>query len=441
MGLRVPEEQQRWGSWRAERVTRRLIDQFEQDRDRSSLRELVAVASRSRGKAAPLARAALEVACEGDPNLITTLIHEWVSGRFSAASRRCVVALLLVPDPAASHEPKVRVVAFLDETSNLRLDGDGRRSVTTAELRERTPRALAQELSEQGGWSQDLAAVFAATDHPALLAVLVQCWLEKRGSGSGNTHLRAIVNNPNLPRAVGENPMVAVLKGRPDALDPTDWQTGDVLLECAGNPLLPSQAEECRRQLLQLPPGAAREHLCRLARNSAPALAVVRQAGWYPEDEAERLLFYFLTRDLRSYAVRDPDGRLLRDAYRRSDVSTQAAIRKVVRELAAARTSAAGVGSRTAGNVGGPVGAAHGGDIERGWHGFVTFDLAGFSADVGCGAAPAPAASPRGTRSGPRRRGGGLGNGGIDASGSAFGGGCGSADGGCGGGGGGCGCS
>ncbi|MCK9899991.1 hypothetical protein MXD63_07860 [Frankia sp. Cpl3] len=272
-------------------------------------------------------------------------------------------------------------------------------------MAERACRALAQELSERRRWSRELAVVFASTDHPGLLEALVQCWLEKRYSGSGDVLLEAIRRNPNLPRPTGENPAVAIIRNRLDLLDVTDWQTVDVMLDCIEDRSLPGQGEECRRLLLRLPPGAARDHLCRRARRSPAGLAVMREAGWLLSDTEDRLLFFFLNRDLRSYAGMDPDGRLLRIAYRRSDPLTQSTIRQLVRELDTARTQPACAGSEGSEDAGKPETAVPTGDIERDWPGFVTFDLGDFSADVGCGAARAFAAPVHRTRTAPGRGG------------------------------------
>jgi hypothetical protein len=164
----------------------------------------------------------------------------------------------------------------------------------------------------------DLERFLSTTDQPLILDALAARW-------SGDTSLpnRIVVDvtvaNPHVvPPDSGRNVLLAVAKDRLDLIDFTRAQTADALF--LGTRLSRDDlADEYRRALRALPPGAARERLCYIAscgeRGVEEAVAAVIEAGYAPEGRRDRAVFLYLTEQWDRYDAVDPDGELLYAAY------------------------------------------------------------------------------------------------------------------------------
>ncbi|MFI8165590.1 hypothetical protein ACIGAN_04425 [Streptomyces sp. NPDC085931] len=167
----------------------------------------------------------------------------------------------------------------------------------------------------------DLVRFLSATDQPLILAALAARW-DDGGFLPGASVAQVSTANPHLdpatPPGRAGGVLLAVAKDRPDLIDLTRPGTVDAVLN--GTRLASAElAEKYRRVLRELPEGGARERLCEIACSRMPgyeeAVAAAIDAGYAPEGQRERAVFYFLTEQWEKYDAVDPDGELVYAAY------------------------------------------------------------------------------------------------------------------------------
>lgn len=163
-----------------------------------------------------------------------------------------------------------------------------------------------------------LERFLSTTDQPLVLAKLVAEWSDDTFL-PGRIVTDTAVANPHLdPSDWGRNVLLAVAKDRLDLLDFT--QAGTVEAVVRGTQMSRADlADKYRRVLRALPPGVARERLCEIAllrtREAEEAIAAAIEAGFAPERQRDRVVFFYLTQQWDRYKAVDPDGELLYAAY------------------------------------------------------------------------------------------------------------------------------
>ena len=325
--LSRPAAVARWG--RSTALERDAGSSWSIDPDLVALLETMAVA-RSRSAAAR-ARAALEtVWAAGPPHRAEIWTIIWWRDRCLPPA---VVRFLLDPDPESPHEPRIRLVTGLSLRTR-RLSGNKVAGAVVAMARSAPDPQIRRELAD----------VLSRTDQPELLDELLDAFARALGclpglggryyyllwgeDGSAPTPLlTAMLTNPHLlPRlraAASDNTRRALvvlmaLRNRTDLLDELDGRlVAWTLLVNAGVTANPAPlVEACRRVLLVLPPGAAREAVCALALEhhthvTREAAAVATDAGYRPADSAVAPLFLVRTRRWDELVEIDPAGERL----------------------------------------------------------------------------------------------------------------------------------
>lgn len=254
---------------------------------------------------------------------------------------------LLRPDPQARHEPRVRLVAGVSAYGEWSARESGRTGVPARVV------VLSQSAGDPRVRAR-LTDLLARTDEPYLLGALEEAFSAgltfdlsaDTGGGwryrtvafplwDGPDHtptalLRALLDNPHLPRPPGDVPgtilaVLMVLRDRPDLVARLDQRAlvrrllYFQLWEREHN--LPAQA--IARTLLQsLDPGPGTEEICRLAMHVdtgseaigvlAAAGRVAAAAGYRPADPVAEPLFLAMTGQWGRFRAVDPDGRRLR---------------------------------------------------------------------------------------------------------------------------------
>ncbi|WP_203926741.1 hypothetical protein [Virgisporangium ochraceum] len=211
--------------------------------------------------------------------------------------------LILAPDPAARHEPRVRLVAALD-------DGAGRAGLVVE--------------AAVGHGDRELADVLARTDQPDLLDAVERAFVSGLTSSDRplwtNELLLAVLRaNPMLPRRPTEAgddtdaALLAVVMDRFDLLDGhDDWQLYQRIEAALRTDPPTDVADRLRRALRR--PGPMAEVVRRSAMGgNEEALAAWAETGGHTDDPRWRAAHLFWTRDWPGYDRHDPDGRLLRE--------------------------------------------------------------------------------------------------------------------------------
>lgn len=226
-----------------------------------------------------------------------------LAGPLPAAARD----FLLVADPAAHHEPKLRLVAAFDQ-DDVAWTSDAELVVEAA----------------VGHGDRLLADVLARTDQPQLVTAIEAAFLRSLRSADHplwtNEPLLAVLrSSPVIPRPPAEardrtvGALVAVVMDRLDLLDDSNaWElflaTDEVLRR---DP--PADVAERLRWVLHRP-GPMAEVIRGSAMNGNDvALAVWRETGGHTTDPHWRAAHLFWTRDWPAYDALDADGRLLRE--------------------------------------------------------------------------------------------------------------------------------
>ncbi|WP_129842996.1 hypothetical protein [Streptomyces sp. RFCAC02] len=276
-------------------------------------------------RAAGRARAALEQAWDGEPSARGAI---WYAIERMGDLPYPAALFLTAPVRDSRFVPAVRLVGALSggRHDDGLLGADHIVEAARSASDPRTRRAV-----------QDVLRV---TDHPALLDAMTRLFtwsLRSRQQGGDGvlwdregrptvlTHL--LLENPHAYRPPqpyeadpdAEPAVLAILKGRPDAVAHHDARRlVPVLLSVLERRLPAAVSEPCRRVLRDLPPGPAREVLCRHAMDGdATARAIAADAGLRPADGKRLPLFLFCTEQWEAYDRIDPRGAKLR-AYRRS---------------------------------------------------------------------------------------------------------------------------
>lgn len=285
----------------------RLAEELYRDKASSAASTLIRIAASSLQPAANEAFEALVEACE-DPQVAGNVIHECLlqcGGRADEDNRTwssVAAPLLLNGSPS-------RLVRFLDHEP-------------AADQMWNRPERIVDQLmicvSPDSPRRPDLEQFLSTTDQPLILGTLMAEW-------SHDTFLPfrivtdVTVANPHIdPSGFLRNVLLAVAKGRLDLLDFT--QAGTVEAVVRGTRLPRADlADKYRRVLRELPPGVARERLCEIALSRTPeaeeAIAAAIEAGYAPERQQDRAVFFYLTEQWDHYDAVDPDGELLYAAY------------------------------------------------------------------------------------------------------------------------------
>lgn len=209
---------------------------------------------------------------------------------------------LLTPDPTATHEPKIRLVAAFDD-DRVAWKPEAR-LVVEAALRHR---------------DRLLAEMLGRTDQPDLLASIENAFDADRPLWTNETLKEILRANPVLPRtsSTASDPtlgvLLALVTDRPDLIDPHDpWRLFH-RIEAALRTDLPADVAERLTAALR-EPGPMAEVIRRSAMTGdRTALAIWAETGGHTTDPGWRAAHLFWTRDWAAYDTLDPDGRLLRE--------------------------------------------------------------------------------------------------------------------------------
>lgn len=186
--------------------------------------------------------------------------------------------------------PSPRIVRALAEAI-ASLEGEALRAGVAAAL---------EEVSDQT-CIDAVCAVWAATRHPALAALLTRAgW---------------VADTPPELRV-----LTALLVGQLEALTNDGAEVVSALLDAAGDSdtLIAGRAEQALRGLRR---PAAQEEVCRLVmeEDNPLARAAAVAVGYAPRDPQRRALFYLLTEQWAAYEQLDFDASLLRTIYEMGD--------------------------------------------------------------------------------------------------------------------------
>jgi hypothetical protein len=287
-------------------LARHRVRRLERGRREADVRPVARMLARSRDeKVVRLAQAALEQVWSSGVIVRHVIWHDLRAAADDDPSD-AIVDFALAPEPESRYEPRVRLVAAMDE---LRVG----------------PEVIA--------WAGHprVADLLRVTDHPLLLNSLEDVFIEGLlhdpvGLWSRRGILRILVDNPHTGRPAragayssisvsrSELSVLAILKGQLELLDqyPPAELVG-TLLSSAARQLPPDVTGACRRVLRELPVGAAREQLCEYAMDGdAEARAAVVDAGFEPAAAKRLALFLFCTRQWERYDRADPRGRRLK---------------------------------------------------------------------------------------------------------------------------------
>lgn len=164
----------------------------------------------------------------------------------------------------------------------------------------------------------DLERFLSTTDQPLILAKLAAAWGDHTFLPDRIVTDVAVANPHLFPSGSGKHVLLAVAKDRLDLLDFSRPGTVDAVLRGTGLHRA-DLVDKCERVLRALPPGVARERLCQIAvhRIGPPSEAVTAaiEAGYAPEGQRDRVVFFYLTEQWERYDAVDPDGELLYAAY------------------------------------------------------------------------------------------------------------------------------
>lgn len=256
---------------------------------------------------------------------LATMIS-WSSNVINVAP--AVVEFLLGPDPDAPHEPRVRLVRGLSiaNPSLLGTRGNAATEILAMALRTR-----------ESGTRRAFARILTRTDHPVLLTVLQDAFvqgLERNGGATPARLTQLVLANPHLPhvpagRLGPQHADLAVLmavRDRLDLLDRFDGQTAvaTLLRYLTHQSSPPTVLAACRRALRSFGPGPLRQAVCLRAMEpdaEQEAVDAAVDSGYLPADPDAEPLFLALTRQWERFAQVDPDGERLY-AYRLSSAFT-----------------------------------------------------------------------------------------------------------------------
>lgn len=214
--------------------------------------------------------------------------------------------------------------------------------------RQRAARALADDGSTAA--VRVLAEALTRSGDENVVGIALQTLrpLEDWRAISAACGIWAETRHPRLTSLLFENEWVASMPpevkvltalkvGRMDEATGGDERFVEPLLAACedADPIIAARA---RQALLGLQEEEAREALCRLVivRDDPRAREVALEADYYPEDEQQRALFFFLTEQWERYEGLDFDQRLLRTAYAVADDAVRQRVRDKLR--AAGRT-------------------------------------------------------------------------------------------------------
>ncbi|MGW0818312.1 hypothetical protein ACWD00_34775 [Streptomyces viridiviolaceus] len=164
----------------------------------------------------------------------------------------------------------------------------------------------------------DLERFLSTTDQPLILEKLVELWRDDAFLPNRIVTDVTVANPHLVPPDSGKNVLLAVAKDQLDLLDFTQPGTVDAVVRGTRLPRA-DLADKYRRVLRALPPGVAQERLCEIAafrlNGAEEAVAAALEAGYAPEEQGDRVVFFYLTEQWDRYDALDPDGELLYATY------------------------------------------------------------------------------------------------------------------------------